>query len=167
MKKLLGLLVVALALVGCTTNEEPEEVEEVVVETPHVDAVPQMNLEEYEAYLADGNSGIVYFGWITRCGDSTNFQENYLEQLLIDHPELDGNFYIVDLDNEAPDALIDKELREPLKEKYNVEFSPTLLLIEDGQIADKIEWTLKESDAETAIARDILDGFFNDSGYLN
>lgn len=169
MKRVVGILLLALILGGCNNQPEKQEESEQEVErkeTPKVDAVKTMSLEEYDEFLAAKKSGIVYFGWITRCGDSLNFQENYLEQLLIDHPQLDDDFYIVNLDVEAPDALIERELREPLTEKYDVTFSPTLLNVKEGVTIDKIEWTLKESDPETAISRTVLDKFFEDSGYL-
>lgn len=166
MKKIVLSLVILIVLASCNTQPQEEVVEQEIVETPNVDKLTVLSLEEYEQFLSDKRSGIVYFGWVTNCGDSRNFQENYLEQLLSDNPELSKDFYIVDLDKEAPEALIDKTLREPLKEKYNVEFSPTLLTIKDGEQVDKIEWTLKHSDPETAIARDDLDTFFSNSGYV-
>ena len=68
---------------ACTQKDESnQEVER--KETPHVRALKQLTLAQYDEFLLEEKSSIVYFGWIDRCGDSLNFQENYLEQLLID-----------------------------------------------------------------------------------
>lgn len=164
MKKL-GLILLLLVLVACQQKEEPV-IEREVKETPMVHSLQTLSLEEVDEFLANKESGILYFGWITNCGDSLNFQENYLEQLLVDNPNLKDNLYIVNLDEELPDALLEKEKRQPLTEKYDVSYSPTLLWVVDGVTSEKIEWQLKTSDPETAIARVELDEFFNKTGYL-
>lgn len=170
MKKILFLVGLVL-LVGCsneTAQPEPEqEPERVAIETPNIDAIPRLTLSEVDEFLEQEQSGILYFGWITNCGDSLNFQENYLEGYLQEHPELKDNFYIVDLDDQAPDALMDKSLREPLTQAYDVSYSPTLLTIQEGETVDKIEWTLKNSDPKTAIPSEDLDIFFDQSGFTN
>lgn len=159
------LLVGFMLLVGCQ-SEPPQESEQTVVETPNIDSVLRLTLQEVDEFLAQKQSGILYFGWITNCGDSRNFQENYLEGFLEEHSELKDNFYIVDLDDQAPDALMDKELREPLTKTYDVSYSPTLLTIQEGETVDKIEWTLKNSDPQTAIPAEDLDAYFQESGFI-
>lgn len=163
MKKV-GLLLALLLLASCSTsNAEPEEE---VKPTPEIDSLKRLTLDEVDEFLANKESGILYFGWITNCGDSRNFQENYLEQLLIDQPQLKDSLYVVDLDQELPDALIEKELRAPLTEKYDVSYSPTLLHVENGETVSKVEWNLKTSNPTTAIPPQELDSFFSSTGYL-
>lgn len=155
MKKLILLVGVLIIMTGCQQATDSPKA------TPNVDGLKRLSLTEVDTFLENKESGILYFGWVTNCGDSVNFQENYLEDYLKSNPDMKDSIYVVDLDDELPDALIDKKLRAPLTEKYDVSFSPTLLRVEDGKTIDKVEWTLKTADPETAIARFDLDNFFN------
>ena len=74
--------------------------------------------------------------------------------------------YVVDLDEELPDALTDKEKREPMFERYGVKYSPTLVQYEKGEIVKLLEWTPETTDKETGILASRLDRFFTEVGYL-
>ena len=167
MKKIISAFFILIILVSCQ-NQQPVEnkpEQEVVVATPLVDALKRLSLEEVDQFLSEKESGILYFGWVTNCGDSRNFQENYLEQYLKDNPAMKDKIFVVDLDIELPDALIEKDKRQPLTDKYDVAYSPTLLDVKEGVTVNKVEWQLKTSDPETAIPREVLDSFFSDSGF--
>ena len=73
---------------------------------------------------------------------------------------------VIKLDVESPDSLMDKDLREPMTEQFGVKYGPTVLLIEDGEIVDMIEWTPLSADDKTAIPLETIETFFENSGYL-
>lgn len=155
LKKILLVSAILLLIVACGSNKEGSS-----KELPNFNKLTKMNFEEYDKFLNDKKSAIVYFGWIKNCGDSHNFQDNYLEPLLSKKPELLEQIVIVDMDVSAPDALKNKELRKPILEKYKVQYSPTLLRVKDGQIVEKLEWTVKTNDPKTAIDEKLLNKFF-------
>lgn len=154
LKKILIVSAILLLVVACGSNKE------VTKELPNFNKLRKMTFEEYDKFLSDKKTAIVYFGWINNCGDSHNFQENYLEPLLTKQPELLEKIVIVDMDASAPEALKNKELRKPILEKYKVQYSPTLLRVKDGQIIEKLEWTVKTNDPKTAIDEQLLNKFF-------
>lgn len=155
MKKIgLGLLMIVL-LTACQTQKPKEK------ELVHFKELEVLTLDQVDEFLANKESGILYFGWVTNCGDSNNFQDNYLEDKLANNPELKNQIKVVDLDQEVPEALMNKDLRQPLIDKYTVGYSPTLLAIENGEIVVKVEWQLKTSDPVTAIPEETLDKFFD------
>lgn len=155
MKKIIGSILVGLMLIGCSTK----------VSTTAFDEAEQLSFDSYQAFLDDKRSGIVYFGWVINCGDSQMLQENYLYELLEENPELQDNFYIVDLDKELPEGLADKTLREPMTQQFGVKYGPTMLHVVDGVVIDIVEWTPLTADKNTAIAPDLLDNFFLEAGY--
>ncbi len=156
---LIGGLVLILA-VACSKTTNNTTSSDQKKELVNFNKLTKLTFQDYDKFLADKKSGLVYFGWIDKCGDSLNFQENYLEQLLSKKPELLEQLIVVNMDASAPEALKNKELRKPILEKYNVQYSPTLLRIKDGQIDEKLEWTLKNNDPKTAIDEQLLNQFF-------
>lgn len=154
LKKILIVSAILLLVVACGSNKEESK------ELPNFNKLTKMNFEEYDKFLNDKKSSIVYFGWINNCGDSQNFQNNYLEPLLAKQPELLEKIVVVDMDASAPEALKNKELRKPILEKYKVQYSPTLLRVKDGVIIEKLEWTVKTNDPKTAIDEQLLNKFF-------
>ncbi len=168
MKKLLVLLAVLL-LVGCTTKPAVETVPKETGDSVVFDKTqyPNLTFEDYEKALAEKKDGIYYFSWVEGCGDSRNFQKNYLVELLSKNPELVKHFYVIDLDIENPEGLRDHEKRKDMKAKYQVAYSPTLHWIKDGEIAETISWTPMTSDPVTAIPVADLEAFFAKTGYLN
>lgn len=157
---LIGSLILILA-VACSKTTDNTTSSDQKKELVNFKKLTKLTFEEYDKYLSDKKSGLVYFGWIDHCGDSNNFQENYLESLLAKKPELFDKLVVVNMDASAPEALKNKELRKPIFEKYNVQYSPTLLRIKDGQIVEKLEWTLKNNDPKTAIDEQLLNKFFD------
>lgn len=164
-KKGFVLLMIALILLGCSSqqNENPEV--RVPKDLEEFDALQHLSFSEVDTFLSEKRSGVLYFGWIVRCGDSLNFQENYLEEKLINNPDLKENIFVVNLETENPEGLMDKDLRKPMQEKYGVGYSPTILLVEDGIVTMKSEWQVKTSDPITAIPKTELDSFFMEAGY--
>lgn len=167
MKKLLSLVLVVLMLVGCAVNFKKEETEKAPKEFVELKKLSRLDEAQLDQFMADKKTGVVYFGWIDNCGDSLLFQENYFEQFLKDHPDLiDGHIFLFNLDEIAPEALQDKTKRKPFTDKYTVAFSPTLIFVKDGEIVDKVEWTLKTANPFTAIPKEDLDTFFANTGLL-
>ena len=158
MKKFLLLFAFLVLFASCTKPVEPEE-EKLF---PKIETI---SFEELDTLLEEEYTGVVYFGWVDNCGDSQNIQDNYFEGKLKENPEWINKIYVVNLDLEIPDALVDKALREPMTEKYGVQYSPTLIYYVDGEIVFLIEWTPVTSDPETAIPLDIIEEFFTNAGY--
>lgn len=156
MKKILVVLLVLL-LAACSTPATRET----------FDGLERLSFEEYQAFLDEEKSGVIYFGWTDRCPDSKMIQENYLYELVSKEEGVRSNMYVVDLDVVAPDSLTDKDLRQPMMDQFGVQYGPTLLNVVDGQLVDKIEWTPLTADDETAIPKDTIDTFFAESGYLD
>ncbi|MEF9962241.1 MAG: hypothetical protein RR863_06120 [Erysipelotrichaceae bacterium] len=125
----------------------------------------QLNFKELDQKIVDKETMVVYFGWIDNCGDSKNFQDNYLKKK-IKHEKDFEKLLVVNLDKEAPKALTNRKLREPIKEKYNVMFSPTLVYYEKGEIKKLLEWTPATTDKDTGILASTLDSFFKEAGYI-
>lgn len=158
MKKL-GILMMCCFLFvmsGCNLEKET---------TVKLEDFEHLTLDELDQKLADKETIVVYFGWTQNCGDSQNFQNNYLLTESETNPKL-KEIYIVDLDKELPDALEDKEKREPLKEKYEVEYSPTLVSYEEGKLSKLLSWTPATTDKNTGILKADLDAYFTELGYL-
>lgn len=157
MKKLsVVICLMFLILTGCSLKDE---------ETLKMEEFPHLTLTELDQKIADKESMVVYFGWTQNCGDSQNFQNNYLLKEAINHPKL-KEIYVVDLDEELPEALEDKEKREPLFEKYEVQYSPTIVSYQEGLIAKLLSWTPATTDKNTGILKSDLDEFFTETGYL-
>ena len=152
MKKILGISAFLLVLCGCNDKVAFSELK-------------RLHFDELDQKLEQREDMVVYFGWTQNCEDSIHFQENYLA----DHLSEDSAFlelYVVDLDEELPDALTDKEKREPMFERYGVKYSPTLVQYEKGEIVKLLEWTPETTDKETGILASRLDRFFTEVGYL-
>ena len=158
MKKIFLLLVILLLFTSCTKPEQP-------VEEKLFPELKVISFEELDVLLEEGYTGVVYFGWVDNCGDSHNIQDNYFEAKLKENSEWMDKIYVVNLDLEIPDALVDKEQRVPMTEKYGVQFSPTLIYYVNGENLSFIEWTPISSDPDTAIPLEIIEEFFANIGY--
>ena len=153
MKKwFLGILL--LCLTACNVNQ-----------TKAFDSLQTLTFEELDQKIEKQESFAVYFGWVENCGDSIHFQDNYLESHLAKDSAFQ-NLYVVNLDEELPDALVDKSKREVMFSKYGVQYSPTLVYYEKGGIKEFLEWTPETTDKETGILKQKLDRFFETIGYL-
>lgn len=130
------------------------------------DSLERLSFNELQTFIDEGQSGLIYFGWTEKCPDSTLMQKNYLYELVANEEGVRNNMWVVDLDVESPDSLMDKDLREPMTEQFGVKYGPTVLLIEDGEIVDMIEWTPLSADDKTAIPLETIETFFENSGYL-
>lgn len=156
MKKIL-LIMLLLLVSGCGSS---------AVSSETFDSLQRLSFNELQTFIDEGQSGLIYFGWTEKCPDSTLMQENYLYELVANEEGVRNNMWVVDLDVESPDSLMDKDLREPMTEQFGVKYGPTVLLIEDGEIVDMIEWTPLSADDKTAIPLETIETFFENSGYL-
>lgn len=152
MRKILVFGMILFMMCGCQNKIAFEELK-------------TLSFNELDHKLEQEETMVVYFGWTKNCGDSIHFQENYLSKHLTeDSPFL--KLYVVDLDEELPKALSDKEKRKPMFQKYGVQYSPTLVYYENGEIVKLLEWTPESTDKETGILSSRLDRFFKEVGYL-
>lgn len=156
MKKIL-LIMLLLLVSSCGSS---------AVSSETFDSLERLSFNELQTFIDEGQSGLIYFGWTEKCPDSTLMQENYLYELVANEEGVRNNMWVVDLDVESPDSLMDKDLREPMTEQFGVKYGPTVLLIEDGEIVDMIEWTPLSADDKTAIPLETIETFFENSGYL-
>lgn len=156
MKKIL-LIMLLLLVSSCGSS---------AVSSETFDSLERLSFNELQTFIDEGQSGLIYFGWIEKCPDSTLMQKNYLYELVANEEGVRNNMWVVDLDVESPDSLMDKDLREPMTEQFGVKYGPTVLLIEDGEIVDMIEWTPLSADDKTAIPLETIETFFENSGYL-
>lgn len=156
MKKIL-LIMLLLLVSGCGSS---------AVSSETFDSLERLSFNELQTFIDEGQSGLIYFGWTEKCTDSTLMQKNYLYELVANEEGIRNNMWVVDLDVESPDSLMDKDLREPMTEQFGVKYGPTVLLIEDGEIVDMIEWTPLSADDKTAIPLETIETFFENSGYL-
>lgn len=156
MKKIL-LIMLLLLVSGCGSS---------AVSSETFDSLQRLSFNELQTFIDEGQSGLIYFGWTEKCTDSTLMQKNYLYELVANEEGIRNNMWVVDLDVESPDSLMDKDLREPMTEQFGVKYGPTVLLIEDGEIVDMIEWTPLSADDKTAIPLETIETFFENSGYL-
>ena len=156
MKKIL-LIMLLLLVSSCGSS---------AVSSETFDSLERLSFNELQTFIDEGQSGLIYFGWTEKCPDSTLMQKNYLYELVANEEGIRNNMWVVDLDVESPDSLMDKDLREPMTEQFGVKYGPTVLLIEDGEIVDMIEWTPLSADDKTAIPLETIEAFFENSGYL-
>lgn len=149
------LLLISSVLGACrTTNKQSK-----------LDSLQQLTFEELDKKVDNKDSFVAYFGWTTNCGDSIQFQTGYLEDKI---STIDSfkDIYVVDLDKELPSALMNKEERIPMSDKYDVSSSPTVVAYKDGKLFKKIEWTALNSSDKTGILESELDTFFKEVGLL-
>lgn len=166
MRKLMGVFCLMCVLCSCSAAKLDDKQPD-VIEFVELQKLPTLNYDSMDQLLMDKKTAVVYFGWIVNCGDSINFQTNYFEAFLKENADqLKDKLFVFNLDEVAPEALKNKELRAPLTEKYNVMYSPTLIFVKDGVIVDKVEWTLKTSNPHTAIPKESLDVFFENTGLV-
>ncbi|MEG0265623.1 MAG: thioredoxin family protein [Erysipelotrichaceae bacterium] len=153
MRKILVGLLCCLLCTGCFG------------ESADVSDLKQISFKELDKKILNKEDMVVYFGWTENCGDSKNFQDNYLKEK-INNEKSFKKLLVVDLDKEAPKALSNRKLRTPIKEKYNVMYSPTLVYYENGEIKKLLEWTPATTDKDTGILRSNLDAFFKEAGII-
>ena len=85
-------------------------------------SIPSLDLNTFDAKLAAGKPVLVDF-WATWCGPC-HMLSPLVEELAQSHPEID--FAKVDVDR-APE----------LAQRYQISAIPTLLLVRDGEVADR------------------------------
>lgn len=135
--------------------------------------LPEITLDEAYYRIKNKEDIVIYFGWVKTCGDALNFQVNSFDDYLAN--ELIFNkIYVVNLDNESPDALSDHELRKPIAKRFKIDQwmnddslspmelkSPQLVHYVDGEIVDLVSWTPLNSDSEYGILKTASDKFFS------
>lgn len=156
MKKLILAALLVVGMSGCTKNEE---------QTNFMATLPHLTFEELDEKIASTDEFVVYFGWVEGCGDATNFQDNYVAVMAEDYPTF-NEMYVVDLDVELPEGLLDKTKRQPMEEAYGARYSPTVIHYVDGEVVHFLEWTPATTDATYGIFKSDLDTFFTEIGYI-
>ncbi len=143
-------------LVGCKRQETSENT---------MNMLKHITLTELDEKIANQEDMVVYFGWTKNCLDSINFQNHYLLPKVEEGSKFQ-DILVVDLDIELPEGLLDKDARAPLVEKYDVEFSPTIVSYKGGKLYKLLAWTPATTDKLTGILQADLDTFFKEIGFL-
>lgn len=154
-KLIVCLLLFSVGLVACGTGNKKSD----------LSSLEHLTFDQLDEKLAANESFVVYFGWTENCGDSEQFQKGYLEKKIQTDDEF-KKIYVVDLDKELPDGLSNKDARKPMKDKYDVYASPTMVQYVDGKMGKKIEWTTLNSSDKTGILESELDAYFTEIGLL-
>ena len=158
MKRTIGIILILLILVGCVQTPKTNQIS--------FDDLKRISFSDLDGMIEEKNSGMIYFGWVEGCGDAVHIQNNFFNQMLKTNPQWKDLIYVVDLDVELPNGLSDKEARQPMIDAYSVMYSPTLIMLDKGEIIDKIEWTPLTSDKETAIPKEAIEAFFTKHGFI-
>ncbi len=157
MKKVTMIVLCCLSfLIGCKRQESSAYT---------MDIFKHITLAELDEKIVNHEDMVVYFGWTKNCLDSVNFQNNYLLKK-VDESSKFKDILVVDLDTELPSGLLDKDARAPLIEKYDVEFSPTIVFYKGGKLYKLLAWTPATTDKLTGILQADLDAFFKEIGFL-
>lgn len=158
MKRMIVLILMLLILVGCVQAPGTNQIS--------FDDLERISFSDLDQMIEQKKSGLVYFGWVEGCGDAVNIQNNFFNPMFKSNPQWKDQIYVVDLDVELPEGLTDKDARQPMIDAYQVMYSPTLIMLSQGEIIDKIEWTPLTSDKDTAIPRSVIEAFLTKHGFL-
>lgn len=156
MKKIILAVLLVVGISGCTKSEES---------TNYIASLSHLTFEELDEKIALHEEFVVYFGWVEGCGDATNFQDNYVAEQAKEYPAF-NDIYVVDLDIELPEGLLDKTKRQPMEEAYGARYSPTVIHYVGGEVEHFIEWTPATTDATYGMFKADLDAFFTEIGYI-
>ena len=134
--------------------------------------LPIISMDELEKKINNGEDVIAYFGWIHECGDARMFQLNSFDKYL-DDERITSKLYVIDLDAEALDALVNHDLRKPIAKRFQIDTwlkdpslspmelkSPQLVYYQNKKIVDLVSWTPLSADATYSIAPELTDKFF-------
>lgn len=134
--------------------------------------LPQITLDQAYDKIKNKEDIVIYFGWVKTCGDALNFQVNSFDYYL-DNESIFKKIYVVNLDEESPDALMNHDLRKPIAKRFQIDQwtkdeslspmelkSPQLVHYKDGKIHDLVSWTPLNSDSEYGIIKESSDEFF-------
>lgn len=159
MKKIIAglLLVIGISVSGCSKKEDALE---------FVSQFDQLSFAQLNEKIDAKDDFVAFFGWVEGCGDTVNFEENYWKPMLKDYPKF-ADMYVVNLDVELPDGLLNKEMRQPMIDAYGVRYAPTFIQYVDGEVVNMLEWTPETTDSTYGIFKTDLDTFFKEIGYIN
>ncbi|WP_423364689.1 hypothetical protein [Mycoplasma sp. P36-A1] len=130
-------------------------------------------MDELDAKIKSGDKVIAYFAWSVNCGDARLFELNSFDNYL-DNESINDMIYVIDLDKELPDGLVNHDLRKPVAKRFLIDTwtkdetvnpmelkSPQLVYYKDGKIADLVSWTVINSDSVTGMQESYTKAFFD------
>lgn len=183
MKKIIGLLIIIIVLfilIVVYKNYTSKDIQDMSAEEYKTSikdkkfmSLPTLTFDELDKKIKSKETFIVYFAWVYHCGDSRNLQSTILDDYLSDNFLKRHPIYLVNLDDEAPEALADDAKREPITKRFLLdtwkkdpilkEFSlksPQFVEYSDGKIINALSWNTLTSDSKTGINKEELDQFF-------
>lgn len=137
---------------ACSKIEDSPEVES---KTPSFDFLERLTLEEVDRAIEHKENLYLYFGWTTSSKECIRLQEEFLEPS-IDYYGWNGLIRVVDLDEELPEALENKQERKVLTENYGIRYAPSFVFIKFGEVTNVFEWTPETNDVETGVDLEAL-----------
>lgn len=184
MKKIIGILIVIIVLfvlIVVYKNYTSKDVQDMSIEEYKTSikdkkfmSLPTLTFDELDQKIKSKETFVVYFAWVYNCGDSRNLQSTILDDYLTDSFLKKYPIYVVNLDDEAPDALVDHDKREPITKRFLIDTwtkdevlnplslkSPQFVEYSDGRIVNAVSWSTITSDSKTGISKERLDEFFN------
>lgn len=136
--------------------------------------LPHLTFPQLDKKIKSKDPVIVYFGWLENCGDSRLFEMNSFDTYLR-ADIIKKNMVYVNLDQEAPKALLDKNLREPIAHRFLIDTwtkdetqspmklqAPQIAYYRDGKLVNLLSWTPLNADYNYGIKPDISNKFFTD-----
>jgi len=134
--------------------------------------LPKITLEEMIELVDTGQPLIAYFAWSENCEEARLFEMNTFDNYL-DDDALCSYIRVVDLDKEIPEALENRELREPYTKALHIDQwtkdeaispmflkSPQLIYFKDAEVKNLITETEITVDSYSGLNEWYVEGFF-------
>lgn len=145
-----------------------------LIKTKKFMALPHTTLDGLEQKIKDNKPLIVYFGWFENCGDSRLFELNSFDTYL-KTPIIKDHMVIVNLDKEAAEALLNKDLRAPIARRFQIDQwmkdpsqkpmhlqAPQIAYYKDGHLVNLLSWTPLNADYKYGINPNLSNKFFHE-----
>ncbi|MDF9866865.1 hypothetical protein OKW22_000420 [Bacilli bacterium PM5-3] len=136
-------------------------------------SLPIITMDELEQKINNGEDVIAYFGWIYECGDARLFELNSFDKYL-DDENVTNKLFVINLDDEALEALSKPELRKPIAKRFQIDTwtkdsslnpmelkSPQLVHYQNKKIVNLVSWTPLSSDSTYGIREELSKAFFD------
>lgn len=98
------------------------------------DVLNSMTVDTFKQKVADGETFNIYVGRPT-CSDCTTFEPEFLEMLK--EMRLERDVYYLNV----AQLRKDEAEWENFKAKYDINYTPTLAVFNDGELSDIVNWT--------------------------
>jgi|GEM_PF-1455185 len=153
-------------------EERKKRLELLAVTNTMFSTLPKYTLKELEGEIATGKPIIAYLAWSENCQEARLFEMNTFDTYI--DADVINLIYVVDLDKEIPEALKNRELREPYTKALKIDTwtadeivnpmflkSPQLIYYRDGEIKALITETEATFDSYSGLNEWYVQAFFD------